>query len=233
MAKGMYSILRTSLVFFLLQGASLSSFAKKEDSKESLKTAQVGVISSINGSAQLLDGAGKEKVRLKVGDPVNVGDVIQTSARSLAKIKMSGHYTVSIFENTKMGIEKNALVGADSNLFLYLERGQVRATLQKKSKKENPRLQVSTIAAATGANGKDFALEHDVDAQRSILTSFSGAVAFGERDEQGDVSRPMLILQGCQGSLRKGFGFESVKKISTAELRRVQLYAKKKSSKNI
>jgi len=137
----------------------------------SVSEAAVGKFSYVEGRVDILRGGSLRAIPVKIGDPVNINDVVRTKSNSKAKISFTDGNTVMLAERTRIDIDKYVTdVGKDKRI-IKLSRGKLRSVVgffRKtlfKIKKVSAHIgtnhyEVHTPTAVSGVRGTDFLVSH-------------------------------------------------------------------------
>ncbi len=137
----------------------------------SVSEAAVGKFSYVEGRVDILRGGSLPAIPVKIGDPVNINDVVRTKSNSKAKISFIDGNTVMLAERTRIDIDKYVTdVGKDKRI-IKLSRGKLRSvvgffrkTLFRIKKVAahigTNHYEVHTPTAVSGVRGTDFLVSH-------------------------------------------------------------------------
>jgi hypothetical protein len=125
----------------------------------SVLAAQVGTFTAVNGR---VDIAGADKVArlVKVGDPVDEGDVVRTKSNSRAEITFTDDNILRMAERSRVVISEYVSSNESLTARLTLSRGKVQNIVRKTGRifgrlKKN-RFEVHTPTAVVGVRGTNF-----------------------------------------------------------------------------
>jgi hypothetical protein len=111
--------------------------------------APVGKVTHLEGKADLTDPAGKV-LDLKVGDPVNNGDILRTKGKTKVGITFTEGNTLWLAEKSRMKISSYNTEEGSSSVF-ELFRGKSRAVVAKLAKRST--FEVHTPTSVCGVRG--------------------------------------------------------------------------------
>lgn len=111
--------------------------------------APVGKVTQLVGNADLTSPAGKPRV-LKLGDPVENGDVLRTKSKARVGITFTDGNTLWLAEKTRMKISRYSTAERSNNYF-DLFRGKSRTVVTKLAR--GSRMEVHTPTAVCGVRG--------------------------------------------------------------------------------
>ncbi len=127
--------------------------------------------------------AKKTKTKIKKGMTLSLSDFIETSSKSFLILKISGHSTIRIEENTKIEIRELPILFDKSNQIeskgnLFLEIGTIIIEMDKTF--NNDALEIETENSIMGVRGTTFLISKD---QEQVLLSVNkGLVEIHSKD---------------------------------------------------
>lgn len=161
--------------------------------------AAVGQVLSVKGLPSIVLKSDASRQGLGPGFPLNSGDQVATDERSSAKLHLIDETILDV--NVSSLIFIPLLVAPDSRerqVLIQVERGKIRAKVNRELERSKGRFEIHTAAAAMGVEGTDFVVEvipPDADGVvRTTVTVIEGQVALRQAKDRENPAGLKLIL---------------------------------------
>ena len=161
--------------------------------------AAVGQVLSIKGVPSVTLKKDSAQLGLGPGFSLNAGDLVSTDEISTAKIHLIDETILDV--NVLSRLVMPRLVAPDSRerqVLIQIERGKVRARVNRELERSKGRFEIHTQAAAMGVEGTDFVIEvFPPDAEnvvRTTITVIEGQVAVRQAKDRENPAGAKLIL---------------------------------------
>ncbi len=143
------------------------------------QAAVVGHITQMDGRVDLLKGGKLPATQVKVGDPVESGDVLRSKSLSKAQITFIDKSLVTISPESRLAIEDYLIEPAQGKRHAVLElfQGLAHVVVNQIFKVKEPDFLIKTHTAITGVRGTDFGIR--LHPNSSTILNFSGKTQVG------------------------------------------------------
>lgn len=164
------NILRAWLLLMTLVSLGITPWAHASD--QPAPSAIAGHVAFVNGDVQLLN-TGKQNRTVQTGDPVYVGDQIQTLANAHLHLRMIDNAFVALRPESQLTIR---LYDYDkdqpqaSRIRIDLQQGTSRAVTGKGGQAAKHQYRFNTPLAAIGLRGTDYTVTAEADKTRVSVT---------------------------------------------------------------
>lgn len=164
--------------------------------------ASVGTTLSVNGRPQLTLKADASRLRLGPGRALDAGDKVDTDNESNAKIHLIDETILDVGPLSNVTLPR--LVDPESatrQVLIDVERGRVRAKVNRELERSKGRFEIHSYAASLGVEGTDFVVEvaaPDREGRtRTTITVLEGVVAVrGARDRDNPAAVQLRLRAG-------------------------------------
>lgn len=129
--------------------------------------APVGKVTLLEGRVDVLKPGKTVATPVKIGDPVDVGDIYRAKSKSRAEIKFVNNNILRIAQNTRIEIKEYTIEAEPSSGVIRLYRGKVQASVGKDFLRraaafaEGNKLEIHTPNAVAGVRGTIFAVFYE------------------------------------------------------------------------
>lgn len=154
--------------------------------------AEAGRIAVVEGKADIVRAGAGPAVAAKVGDVVNVKDVLRTKRQSRMEVKMTDGSLLKLSELTQIEVSKYTAGGDQPDSLINATRGQVRAVVTDVFAKRKESFRVKTPTALVGVQGTDFAMH--IMTHLTLLMVHEGIVS--ARNSNPDVAGTQILIAG-------------------------------------
>ncbi len=161
--------------------------------------AAVGQVLSVKGLPSIVLKSDASRLGLGPGFPLNSGDQVATDEQSAAKLHLIDETILDVSASSSLFIP--LLIAPDSRerqVLIQVERGKVRAKVNRELERSKGRFEIHTAAAAMGVEGTDFVVEvfpADGDGVvRTSVTVIEGQVALRQAKDRDNPDGVKLIL---------------------------------------
>ncbi len=179
--KRVSTVLSLFLVLFVSPYAGFAN----TDQPSTVSVSESLLVTKVYGSeAKVRRVTGTLKL-LVVGDRIQMGDLIQTDARSWVEVLLGDGSLVRVAPNSEYRFEKMELAPGHRTFqwAFGLAKGGIRAIVEKSDNKQHDiKFKVRTPAAIMGVRGTELVLRHNPETNVSELYTLSGKVLFGALD---------------------------------------------------
>ncbi len=143
------------------------------------QAAVVGQITQMEGRVDLLKGGKLPATQVKVGDPVESGDVLRSKSLSKAQITFIDNSLVTISPESRLAIEDYQIEPAQGKRHAVLElfQGLAHVVVSQIFKVKEPDFLIKTHTAITGVRGTDFGVR--LYPNSSTILNFKGKTQVG------------------------------------------------------
>jgi hypothetical protein len=204
--------------------------------------ASIGQVLSVRGTPSVTLKKNSNQMGLGPGFALNTGDLVRTDEVSTAKIHLIDETILDVHVLSSLVMPH--LLRPDSRdreVLIQIERGKVRAKVNRELERSKGRFEIHTQAAAMGVEGTDFAIEvFPPDAGnmvRTTITVFEGQVAVRQaKDRDNPAARQLILTAGMtytavakiigEAIEQDAFRLEDVKKLEDSALGEVAKAAK-------
>ena len=157
-----------SVILVLALGLVLPAWASAE---------VVGHISQVEGRVDLLKGGQLPASPVKLQDPVESGDVLRTKSQSRAQVTFMDNSILTIFPESRVGIEEYRFDAAKGKrvAVLQLFQGQAHAVILKAVQEQQPDFVIKTHTAVVRARGAELGCR--IYPNYSSIMNFAGHAA--------------------------------------------------------
>lgn len=159
--------------------------------------------------------------KVKVGDKVVPGDLVETAIDSRAKIVMTDRNVINISPETKLKIEKYENNGEDKNVEMNLLEGKVRNNVEQKYDGEKNKFIVKTPTAVAGVRGTQFFTSFDPNTKLTSVVTLRGAVSLAPLNMNVANAKPVIIKMGESTTLAPGANPETPKPMPKEDLKKL------------
>jgi FecR protein len=118
-----------------------------------------GVVTAVQGQAQVLRPASTGPTALRVKDGVIIRDVIDTREKSLARILFGGKATVTIRELSRFEVHEENLPGGATRSTIELESGAILVNVARQLMRPGDEVQIRTPNAVAAVKGSTLLVE--------------------------------------------------------------------------
>jgi len=132
-----------------------------------------GKIAVLEGKADVMRGSAAA-VALKLGDPVQEGDILRTKRKSRLEIELKDGSRVRMSALSRLEITK-FLLGEKPDSLMVASRGQVRAIVTDAFSSRKDSFRMKTPTATVGVQGTDFSLA--IEPLTTVVSVYSGVVS--------------------------------------------------------
>lgn len=161
------------------------------------------------------------KQKVKVGDKVFPGDVVETGIDSRAKIVMTDRNVINISPETHLEIQKYENAGDNKNVEMNLLQGKVRNNVEQKYDGDKNKFIVKTPTAVAGVRGTQFFTSFDPATRITSVVTLRGAVSLAPVSVSGALVKPVLIQKGESTTMSPGANPEPPKPMPKEELKKI------------
>lgn len=161
--------------------------------------AAVGQVLSVKGFPSVTLKSDSKQQGLGPGFPLNSGDLVATDENSTAKIHLIDETILDVNVLSRLIIP--LLIAPDSRerqVLIQIERGKVRAKVNRELERSKGRFEIHTQAAAMGVEGTDFVVEvfppDSNNITRTTVTVIEGQVAVRQAKDRDNPAGQKLIL---------------------------------------
>jgi hypothetical protein len=179
-----------------------------------------GVFMVVKGNVNLTNNQAQIK-KVKVGDKVVPGDLVETTIDSRAKIVMSDRNVINVSPETKLKIEKYENNGEDKNVEMNLLEGKVRNNVEQKYDGEKNKFIVKTPTAVAGVRGTQFFTSFDPGTKLTSVVTLRGAVSLAPLNMNLANAKPVVIKMGESTTLAPGANPETPKPMPKEDLKKL------------
>ncbi len=179
-----------------------------------------GVFMVVKGNVNLTNNQAQTK-KVKVGDKVVPGDLVETAIDSRAKIVMSDRNVINVSPETKLKIEKYENNGEDKNVEMNLLEGKVRNNVEQKYDGEKNKFIVKTPTAVAGVRGTQFFTSFDPGTKLTSVVTLRGAVSLAPLNMNVANAKPVIIKMGESTTLAPGANPETPKPMPKEDLKKL------------
>jgi hypothetical protein len=179
-----------------------------------------GVFMVVKGNVNLTNNQALIK-KVKVGDKVVPGDLVETAIDSRAKIVMTDRNVINISPETKLKIEKYENNGEDKNVEMNLLEGKVRNNVEQKYDGEKNKFIVKTPTAVAGVRGTQFFTSFDPNTKLTSVVTLRGAVSLAPLNMNVANAKPVIIKMGESTTLAPGANPETPKPMPKEDLKKL------------
>jgi hypothetical protein len=152
-------------------------------------------VTTLQGQADITPPAGKVRA-LKLGDPINNGDILRTKAKAKVEITFTDGNTLWLAEKTRMKISRYSNTEGSSNVF-DLFRGKSRSVVTKLAR--GSRVEVHTPTAVCGVRGTT-QISMFLNGQSSFFLQGGAGYGYNRNNPGGEVGIPaghgMVVTDG-------------------------------------
>jgi hypothetical protein len=161
--------------------------------------AAVGRVLSVKGLPSVFLKSDSSQQGLGPGFPLNGGDLVATDERSTAKIHLIDETILDVNVLSRVIIPLIAAPDSrERQVLIQIERGKVRAKVNRELERSKGRFEIHTQAAAMGVEGTDFVVEaFPPDANnivRTTVTVIEGQVALRRAKDRDNPGGEKLVL---------------------------------------
>jgi hypothetical protein len=196
--------------------------------------ASVGNVLSLQGAPTLRIKSTSSEKTANVGQPLDPGDLLKTDQSSTVKLHLIDETILDVGTLSTLLIPR--LLDPNSpqrNVLIDVERGKIRAKINRELERAKGRFEIHTNAATLGVEGTDFVIEvTPADASGSVttrVTVLEGQVAVRLARDADNPAAPHLTLLPGQQFLatarlvgeaieQDAFREQDIKKLEKAEL---------------
>ncbi|MGZ3773691.1 MAG: FecR family protein [Pseudobdellovibrionaceae bacterium] len=179
-----------------------------------------GIFMVVKGEVSV-KSANQQKPKVKVGDKVFPGDVVECGADGRAKIVMSDRNVINISPDTKLEIQKYENNGTSKNVELNLLQGKVRNNVEQKYDGEKNKFLVKTPTAVAGVRGTQFFTSFDPGTRITSVVTLRGAVTLAPANVTNGNAKPVVVKKGESTSMAPGSNPEPPKAMPKEELKKI------------
>ncbi|MFA5111780.1 MAG: FecR family protein [Desulfobaccales bacterium] len=163
--------------------------------------AVVGHITQTEGRVDLLKGGKLPANPVKVGDPVDTGDVLRSKSLSKAQITFIDNSVVTISPESRLAIEDYQVEPAQGKRHAVLElfQGLAHVVVSQIFKVKEPDFLIKTHTAITGVRGTDFGVR--LYPNNTAILNFKGKTQVGNvfPEVTSSLTRAQKIAYGTGG----------------------------------
>ncbi len=161
--------------------------------------ASVGRVLSVKGIPSVTLKSDSTQQGLGPGFPLNSGDLVSTDNQSTAKIHLIDETILDVNVLSRLIIPR--LISPESpqrQVLIQIERGKVRARVNRELERAKGRFEIHTQAAAMGVEGTDFVVEvfppDSNNITRTTISVIEGQVAVRQARDRDNPTGAKLIL---------------------------------------
>ncbi len=140
-------------------------------------TKGIGVVMALTGQADVKRPAVPQAMALKLKDPLNVRDIVETREQALARLLLMGKSTVTVRELSRFEIREERLPDGAQRAGIDLAAGRVRVQVARRLMKPGDEIQIRTINVIVAVRGSEGIIEADKlpdGTPRTRVTGVSG-----------------------------------------------------------
>lgn len=163
----------------------------------------------------------QQKQKVKVGDKVFPGDIVESAKESRAKIVMSDRNVINISPDTKLEIQKYENDGNNKNVEMNLLQGKVRNNVEQKYDGEKNKFLIKTPTAVAGVRGTQFFTSFDPGTKITAVVTLRGAVSLAPINVTSGNMKPVLVQKGESTTMAAGANPEPPKALPKEELKKI------------
>lgn len=179
-----------------------------------------GIFMVVKGDVSVSNSA-KQKQKVKVGDKVSPGDVVESAAESRAKTVMSDRNVINISPDTKLEIQKYENDGKNKNVEMNLLQGKVRNNVEQKYDGEKNKFLIKTPTAVAGVRGTQFFTSFDPATKITAVVTLRGAVSLTPVKVTSGNLKPVIIQKGESTTVSPGSNPEPPKAMPKEDLKKI------------
>jgi hypothetical protein len=148
-----------------------------------------GQVVTYNGDCYAI--ANGKRSKLKMGDVVHVGDVLEVPGDAKLKLQMADGSVLALGANSRMTIGSYDVSadGTQRDAKLDLDSGLVRAVVSRMTQKST--FEVNTATGVAAARSTDWFVEYQPATNFTEVSVLDGTVAFSEAEK---TARPVTVL---------------------------------------
>ncbi|MGZ3771009.1 MAG: FecR family protein [Bdellovibrio sp.] len=179
-----------------------------------------GIFMVVKGDVSVSNSKQQNK-KIKVGDKVFPGDVVESAKEARAKIVMTDRNVINISPETKLEIQKYENDGANKNVELNLQQGKVRNNVEQKYDGEKNKFIIKTPTAVAGVRGTQFFTSFDPSTRITSVVTLRGAVSLAPANVATGNMKPVIVQKGESSTMAPGSNPEPPKALPKEELRKI------------
>lgn len=179
-----------------------------------------GIFMVVKGDVTVTNSK-QQKQKVKVGDKVFPGDVVESATEARAKIVMSDRNVINISPETKLEIQKYENDGANKNVEMNLLQGKVRNNVEQKYDGEKNKFLIKTPTAVAGVRGTQFFTSFDPGTKITSVVTLRGAVSLAPINVTSGSVKPVIVQKGESTTMAPGANPETPKAMPKEDLKKM------------
>lgn len=179
-----------------------------------------GIFMVVKGDVSVSNSK-QQKQKVKVGDKVFPGDVVESAVDARAKIVMSDRNVINISPETKLEIKKYENDGNSKNVEMNLLQGKVRNNVEQKYDGEKNKFLIKTPTAVAGVRGTQFFTSFDPATKITAVVTLRGAVSLAPINTNSGNIKPVIVQKGESTTMAPGSSPEAPKAVPKEELKKI------------
>lgn len=168
-----------------------------------------------------LTNSKQQKQKVKVGDKVFPGDMVESAKEARAKIVMSDRNVINVSPETKLEIKKYENDGDKKNVEMNLLQGKVRNNVEQKYDGEKNKFLVKTPTAVAGVRGTQFFTSFDPSTRITAVVTLRGAVSLAPTNVTTGNAKPVIVQKGESTTMAPGANPEPPKAMPKEEIKKI------------